>query len=55
MTVSDKMADNSQKKYDCTTCPYPRFKEGTFIFCFLCMNIILDRKKEKQRQEDGNE
>ena len=31
------------------------YKEGTVIFCDVCMQKILDRKKEKQRQEDGNE
>ena len=49
------MTENAKKKYDCATCPYPRYKEGTVIFCDVCMQKILDRKKEKQRQEDGNE
>ena len=49
------MTENAKKKYDCATCPYPRSKEGTVIFCDVCMKKILDRKKEKQRQEDGNE
>ena len=49
------MTENAKKKYDCATCPYPRYKEGPVIFCYVCMQKILDRKKEKQRQEDGNE
>ena len=49
------MTENAKKKYDCATCPYPRYKEGTVIFCDVCIKKILDRKKEKQRQEDGNE
>ena len=49
------MTENAKKKYDCATCPYPRYKEGTVIFCDVCRQKILDRKKEKQRQEDGNE
>ena len=46
------MTENAKKKYDCATCPYPRYKEGTVIFCVFCMKMILDRKKEKQRQEE---
>ena len=46
------MTENAKKKYDCATCPYPRYKEGTVIFCDVCMQKILDRMKEKQRQEE---
>ena len=46
------MTENAKKKYDCATCPYPRYKEGTVILCDVCMQKILDRKKEKQRQEE---
>ena len=46
------MTENAKKKYDCATCPYPRYKEGTVIFCDVCMQKILDRTKEKQRQEE---
>ena len=49
------MTENAKKKYDCATCPYPRYKEGTVIFCDVFMQNILDSNKEKQRQEDGNE
>ena len=41
MTVSDK------SKYDCTTCPYPRYKDGLVIFCDVCIRKILDEQKEK--------
>ena len=43
MTVSDK-----KKIYDCTTCPYPRYKDGSVIFCDVCIRKILDEQKEKK-------
>ena len=50
MTVSDK------RKYDCTTCPYPRYKDGSIIFCDVCIRKILDEQKEKkERKEQPNE
>ncbi len=50
MTVSDK------SKYDCTTCPYPRYKDGLVIFCDVCIRKILDKQKEKkERKEQPNE
>ena len=50
MTVSDK------KKYDCTTCPYPRYKDRHIIFCDVCIRKILDEQREKkQRKEQPNE
>ena len=50
MTVSDKI------KYDCTTCPYPRYKDGSVIFCDVCIRKILDEQKEKkERKEQPNE
>lgn len=42
------MTENAKKKYDCATCPYPRYKEGTVIFCDVCMQKILDRKKRSK-------
>ena len=49
MTVSDK-------KYDCTTCPYPRYKCGHVIFCDVCMQKILDEQRaKKERKEQPNE
>ena len=49
MTVSDK------QKYDCTTCPYPRYKDGSVIFCDVCIRRILDeQKEEKKRKEQSN-
>lgn len=48
--VSDKI------KYDCTTCPYPRYKDGSVIFCDVCIRKILDEQKEKkERKEQPNE
>lgn len=56
MTVSGNMADNSQKKYDCTTCPYPRYKDRSVIFCDVCIRKILDgQNKKKQGKEKPNE
>lgn len=26
------MTENAKKKYDCATCPYPRYKEGTVMY-----------------------
>ena len=45
MTVSDK-------KYDCTTCPYPRYKDGSIIFCDVCMRRILDEQKAKKKEKE---
>ena len=42
MTVSGK------KNYDCTTCPYPRYKDRSVIFCDVCIQKILDEQKEKK-------
>ena len=47
MTVSDKI------KYDCTTCPYPRYKDGSVIFCDVCIRKILDEQKEKKENTDS--
>lgn len=47
------MTENAKKKYDCATCPYPRYKEGTVIFCDVCMQKILDRKKENSDRRMG--
>ena len=44
MTVSDK-------KYDCTTCPYPRYKDGHIIFCDVCIRKILDEQREKKQRK----
>ena len=57
MTVSDKKAaESSPKKYDCTTCPYPRYKCGHVIFCDVCMQKILEEQRaKKERKEQPNE
>ena len=45
MTMNDK-------KYDCTTCPYPRYKDRHIIFCDVCIRKILDEQKEKKRRKE---
>ena len=53
MTVSDKKAaESSQKKYDCMTCPYPRYKCGHIIFCDVCIRKILDEQREKKQRKE---
>lgn len=42
------MSDN-KKKYDCTTCSYPRYKGGGIIFCDVCIRKILDEQRTKNR------
>ena len=50
MTVSGK------KNYDCTTCPYPRYKDRSMIFCDVCIRKILDEQnRKKQRKDDTDE
>ena len=49
MTMSDKMV------YDCQTCPYPRYKDGSVIFCDVCIRKILDEQKEKKRTKGAAE
>lgn len=47
---------SDKKKYDCSTCPYPRYKCGHVIFCDVCIRKILDEQKEKkERKEQPNE
>jgi len=43
----------NKKKYDCMTCPYPRYKDGSVIFCDVCIRRILDEKKEKKQGKDN--
>lgn len=47
MTVSDK------KQYDCTACPYPRYKDSQIIFCDVCIRRIIDEQNEKKRRKDN--
>ena len=55
MTVNDrKAAVGGEKKYDCMTCPYPRYRCGHIIFCDVCMQKVLEEKK-KQRKEQPSE
>ena len=55
MTVGDKntAAKDSQKKYDCTTCPYPRYKDRHTIFCDVCIRKILDEQREKKQRKEN--
>ena len=41
--------DDKKKVYDCATCPYPRYKGGSILFCDVCIRKILDEQKEKKR------
>ena len=46
MTESGK-----EKKYDCTDCPYPRYKDSRVIFCDVCIRKILDWQREKKQRK----
>ena len=35
------MAD--KRKYDCRTCPYPRYRDADHIYCDVCIRAILDK------------
>ncbi|WP_168354743.1 MULTISPECIES: hypothetical protein [Lachnospiraceae] len=51
MTESGK-----EKKYDCTDCPYPRYKDSRVIFCDVCIRKVLDWQREKKQgkeKQDG--
>ena len=53
MTVGDKKAaESSPQKYDCTTCPYPRYKDKYTIFCDVCIRKILDEQNRKKQRKD---
>jgi hypothetical protein len=45
-------SNENQKKYDCTTCPYPRYKDSRIIFCDVCMQKILDEQREKKQGKE---
>lgn len=44
--------DDKKKVYDCATCPYPRYKGGSILFCDVCIRKILDEQKEKKRRKE---
>lgn len=48
------MTENAKKNIIVRPALIPAIRKGR-LFCDVCMQKILDRKKEKQRQEDGNE
>lgn len=43
---------SAEKKYDCTTCPYPGYRDKKIIFCGVCIRRILEELEEKKRKED---
>ena len=48
-----KTMSGNNKKYNCMTCPYPRYKDESVIFCDVCIRRILDEKKEKKQGKDN--
>lgn len=44
--------NGKKKKYDCTTCPYPRYKDRSVIFCDVCIQKILDEQREKKQGKE---
>ena len=44
---------NKKKIYDCSTCSYPRYKDGSIIFCDVCIRRILDEQKEKKQGKEN--
>ncbi|MEY8237708.1 hypothetical protein AALA36_18660 [Lachnospiraceae bacterium 66-29] len=53
MGVSGSMSGNeNHRKYDCMTCPYPRYKDSRTIFCDVCIQKILDEQREKKRRKE---
>ena len=45
-------APNPYVCWYCTTCPYPRYKDGSVIFCDVCIRKILDEQKEKKQRKE---
>ena len=46
----------NKNKYYCTICHYPLYKEWSIIFLYVCIEKILDerREKNKERTDDAN-
>lgn len=44
--------NGNEKKYDCTVCSYPRYKDGKIIFCDVCIKKILDEQREEKQRKD---
>lgn len=42
-----------EKKYDCTSCPYPRYKDSRVIFCDVCIRKVLDWQREKKQRKEN--
>jgi len=40
------------KKYDCKTCSYVRYRDKKRAFCDICIRKILDEQKNKQRKDN---
>ena len=54
MGVSGSTGNNeNDKKYNCTDCPYPRYKDSRVIFCDVCIRKILDWQREKKQRKEN--
>lgn len=54
MGVSGSTGNNeNDKKYDCTDCPYPRYKDSRVIFCDVCIrkNFRLAEGEQEKKGE----
>lgn len=45
---------SDKKKYDCMTCPYPRYRDSKVVFCDVCIRRILEEKNEKKQRKDSD-
>ena len=41
-------------KYDCLTCPYPRYRDENHIYCDICIREIMDRHSAERKTENAN-
>ena len=46
------MAVNEEKRYDCSICPYPGYRDKKLIFCDVCIRRILEEQEEKKRRKE---
>ena len=52
MKVIAHIRSDFPTKFDCTTCPYPQYKDGSIIFCDVCIRKILDEQKAKKARKE---